>query len=57
MPHLSFSLLELFQVSLDGQPVIGFKCDKVRALVAYVAVEANRTHRRGVLSASHRRDR
>ena len=43
MPHLSLSLLGPFQVMLDGQPVTGFKSNKARALLAYLAVEADRT--------------
>jgi DNA-binding SARP family transcriptional activator/predicted ATPase len=50
MPHLSLSLLGSFQVTLDGQPVTGFKSNKVRALLAYLAVEADRLHRREVLA-------
>jgi predicted ATPase/DNA-binding SARP family transcriptional activator len=45
MPHLSLSLLGPFQVALDGQPVKDFKSNKVRALLAYLAVEADRPHR------------
>jgi DNA-binding SARP family transcriptional activator len=50
MAHLSLSLLGPFQVTLDGQPVAGFKSNKVRALLAYLAVEADRPHRREVLA-------
>ena len=50
MAHLSLSLLGPFQVTLDGQPVTGFRSNKVRALLAYLAVEADRTHRREVLA-------
>jgi DNA-binding SARP family transcriptional activator/predicted ATPase len=50
MAHLSLSLLGPFQVRLDGQPVTGFKSNKVRALLAYLAVEAHRPHRREVLA-------
>jgi DNA-binding SARP family transcriptional activator/predicted ATPase len=35
---------------MDGQPVTGFKSNKVRALLAYLAVEADRPHRREVLA-------
>lgn len=38
------------QVTVDGQPVIGFESNKVRALLAYLAVEATRPHRREVLA-------
>lgn len=50
MPHLSLSLLGLFQATLDGQPVTAFKSNKVRALLAYLAVEADRPHPREVLA-------
>jgi hypothetical protein len=50
MAHLSLSLLGPFQVTLDGQAVTGFKSNKVRALLAYLAVEAHRPHRREVLA-------
>jgi DNA-binding SARP family transcriptional activator/predicted ATPase len=50
MAQLSISLLGSFQVTLDGQPVTGFKSNKVRALLAYLAVEADRPHRREVLA-------
>jgi DNA-binding SARP family transcriptional activator len=48
--HLSLSLLGSFQVTLDGQPVTGFKSNKVRALLAYLAVEADRPHPREALA-------
>ncbi len=50
MTHLSLSLLGPFQVTLDGQPVTGFKSNKVRALLAYLAVEADQPHPREVLA-------
>ncbi len=50
MAHLSLSLLGPFQVTLGGQSVTGFKSNKVRALLAYLAVEAERPHRREVLA-------
>ena len=50
MARLSLSFLGPFQVTLDGQPVTGFKSNKVRALLAYLAVEADRPHRREVLA-------
>ena len=50
MTHLSISLLGPFQVTLDGQPVTSFKSDKVRALLAYLTVEAGRPHRRESLA-------
>ncbi len=50
MARLSLSLLGPLQVTLDGQPVSGFKSNKVRALLACLAVEADRPHRRDVLA-------
>ena len=50
MAHLALSLLGPFQVMLDGQPVTGFRSNKVRSLLAYLAVEADRPHRREVLA-------
>ena len=50
MTHLSLSLLGTFQVTLDGESVTSFKSDKVRALLAYLAVEADRPHRREMLA-------
>jgi len=46
MARLSIYLLGPFRVTLDGEPVISFKYDHVRALLAYLAVEADRPHRR-----------
>jgi predicted ATPase/DNA-binding SARP family transcriptional activator len=51
MAHLSLSLLGSFHATLDGQPVTGFESNKVRALLAYLAVEAGRAHPRDVLAA------
>jgi len=50
MPRLSLSLLGPFQATLDGEPVTTFESDKVRALLAYLAVEADRPHRREKLA-------
>ena len=50
MPQLSISLLGSFQTSLDGQPVTDFVTDKTRALLAYLAVERDRPHRRESLA-------
>jgi len=50
MACLSFSLLGPFQVRLDGEPVTDFESNKVRALLAYLAVEAGRVHRREALA-------
>lgn len=48
MPQLSLSLLGPWQATLDGQ-AIDLKYDKVRALLAFLAVEADRPHRRETL--------
>ncbi len=50
MAHLTLALLGGFQAELDGRPVTGFKSNKVRALLAYLAVEAERPHRRSTLA-------
>jgi DNA-binding SARP family transcriptional activator len=50
MAHLSLSLLGPLQITLDGQPVTGFKSNKVRALLTYLAVEAHQPHHREVLA-------
>ena len=50
MPHLSLSLLGPFQATLDGEPIAGFEATKVRALLAYLAVEASQPHPRTVLA-------
>ncbi len=48
--RLSLTLLGAFQITLDGEPVTGFESDKVRALLAYLAVESDRPHRRDALA-------
>ena len=50
MAHLSLSLLGPFQATLDGEPITGFEATKVRALLAYLAVEASQPHPRTVLA-------
>ncbi len=50
MTRLLIQLLGPFQVILDGQPVTDFESDKVRALLAYLAVEAGQPHRREKLA-------
>jgi ABC-type oligopeptide transport system substrate-binding subunit len=50
MTRLSISLLGSFRVALDGEPVTGFVSDKARALLAFLAVEAERPHRREALA-------
>ena len=49
MSHLAISLLGSFWVTLDDSPLTTFATDKVRALLAFLAVEANRPHRRETL--------
>lgn len=51
MPQLSLSLFGSFRAEGAGAPLAGFESDKVRALLAYLAVEAGRPHRRGALAA------
>jgi DNA-binding SARP family transcriptional activator len=46
MPHLSIALLGRVQVHLDGQPTRAFTYNKARALLAHLAVEADRPHGR-----------
>lgn len=50
MPRLSIHLLGSFHVSLDGIPITAFESNKVRALLAYLAVEADRPHSRDELA-------
>lgn len=49
MARLSLSLLGAVQVTLDGE-ACSFRTAKVQALLAYLAVEADRPHRRQVLA-------
>lgn len=51
MAHLEITLLGTFQARLDGELLTGFRSDKTRALLAYLAVEAGRPHRRDWLAA------
>jgi len=53
MARLSLHLLGTFWVGLAGEPLTAFGYDKVRALLAYLAVEADRTHRREAMSLCH----
>src|SRR5436190_12668297 len=50
MAHLSLALLGSLRVELDGAPVTLFESDKVRALLAYLALEVDRPHRRAALA-------
>jgi DNA-binding SARP family transcriptional activator len=49
-PALIIQLFGTFQVSVGGIPINGFRSDKVRALLAYLASEADRPHRRDALA-------
>lgn len=51
MARLVIHLLGPFHVSLGGEPVTGFESNKVRALLAYLAVYADRPHSREALAA------
>ncbi len=47
---LNLMLLGGFDAYLNGQPVTGFAYNKMRALLAYLAVEREQDHRRDVLA-------
>ena len=49
MPELVLQLLGPFRARLDGRVLTGFESNKVRALLAYLAVEADRPHSRDEL--------
>ena len=46
MAQLTLSFLGHFQVTLAGKPITNFESDRVRVLLAYLATEADRPHRR-----------
>jgi len=48
--HLALYLFGPFQALRDGQEIADFATDKVRALLAYLAVESGRPHRRDALT-------
>jgi DNA-binding SARP family transcriptional activator len=50
MARLSIHLLGPMQVTLDAQPVTRFETEKARALLAFLAVEADRPHHRDFLA-------
>jgi len=50
MPRLVLKLFSDFKINLDDEIVGGIKMNKARALLAYLALEANRSHRRSVLA-------
>ena len=51
MPRLEHYFLGPFQIALDGQQVTDFAFDKVRALLAYLAMQPGQAHRRDALAA------
>jgi WD40 repeat protein/DNA-binding SARP family transcriptional activator len=51
MPQLRLELLGRFRVSLGGMPITTFESNKVRALLAYLAVESHHPHSREKLAA------
>ncbi len=51
LPGLKLKLFGSFEAEFDGRPLSGFATDKVRALLAYMAIESGRPHRRETLSA------
>ena len=50
MARLSISLLGQFRATRDGQPIVTFESDRVRVLLAYLAVEADCPHDRSTLA-------
>ena len=50
MSRLKIALLGPLQVAQDDRPLTGFEYDKVRALLAYLVLEADRPHRREALA-------
>ena len=51
MVRLQIHLLGTFQVLQNGRSLTGFRTDKIRALLAFLAVESDRPHRRDTLAA------
>lgn len=51
MAKLNLSCLGSFQSTLEGEPIRNFGTDKVRALLIYLAIEADRPHRREFLAS------
>jgi DNA-binding SARP family transcriptional activator len=50
MARLSIRLCGGFRVDMEGEPVVDFKSDRARALLAFLAVEADRPHPRDSLA-------
>ncbi len=51
MSQLDTCFLGPFRVTRDGKSITGFESDKMRALLAYLVIEADRPHRREALAA------
>jgi DNA-binding SARP family transcriptional activator/predicted ATPase/Flp pilus assembly protein TadD len=51
LPTLALTLFGPFEARFNDQPFTGFATDKVRALLAYLAVESGQAHRRDTLAA------
>jgi len=49
MAHLTVNVLGELQVLIDDVAISSFKSEKVRALLAYLAVEADHAHHREAL--------
>lgn len=50
MPKLTLTLFGPFQATVDGAVLTDFATDKIRALLAYLAVAADKPHRREALA-------
>ncbi len=50
MAEITLALLGTFELRIRGVTQIAFRSDKARALLAYLAVEADQTHRRDALA-------
>ncbi len=50
MTHLTLNFLGGFEAIVDAEPATVFGADKVRALLAFLAIESSRPHRRAKLS-------
>lgn len=46
MPHLALLLMGAFEATAAGRSIVSFSTDKSRALMAYLALEADRPHQR-----------
>ena len=51
MPEIYLKMLGTFEAVLDGEPASGIETDKGRALLAYLALENGKLHRRESLAA------